>query len=165
MRRLLLTITLACAGLAACGSPAAAPVTADDLQLTGSVESTALGWQGVVSFGSARPTRVDVAGLCLPALLLYRDSAASTPAWDQHSWFNTRVGGCKWMPETVWSPGRITTPSVSTAEILGDSLPAGRYVAKIKVIFAHWVPIGAGSSTTVIDDIRRVPAGALDLTP
>lgn len=165
MRWSMVVVAAVCPGLAACTSPSSSSSSDPAVELTGTVESGAQGYRGVVVLSSARPTQVQVGGVCLPALLVYRDSAASEPAWDEQRWFNTRAGGCKWMPVTVEVPGHIATPSVSAAAILGDSLPAGAYMARIRVLFARWVPLSGSASTTVVDSTHLVDAGTLQLAP
>lgn len=119
-----------------------------------------------VSFSSpARTTTaIETAGVCMPALLLYRDASATTAVWDQQSWYNTRAGGCKWMLDKVTVPGETSTPGVLPHDILGDSLPAGVYAARVRVIIGHTLVSGS-SYMTVVDETREVPAGTVTIGP
>jgi hypothetical protein len=120
-----------------------------------------------VSFSSpARTTtEIETAGVCMPALLVYRDTSATMPVWDQQRWYNTHIGGCKWMLEKVTVPGQTSTPGVSARDILGDSLPAGMYAARVRVIIGHYSALGGSSFTTVIDETREVAAGLIAIAP
>ena len=68
---------------------------------------------------------------CGSTIRVYEPQAGSAKAaWDQLNWYNSRPGGCKWLPiPVVMSPGATQQyqASATIADVLGDSLPEGRY--------------------------------------
>ena len=86
---------------------------------------------------------------------VHRDAARSGPAWDQWAWLNMQTGGCKGLAvERILRPGGSETfmPSAAVDDILGDSLPSGRYFV-------------SGMIIQDVPDLGRVDiaAGELDL--
>ena len=75
-------------------------------------------------------------GVCAVAVLLWK-SDDDQLRWDQHNWFNTRPGGCKWMvwPLRIPPDSEVVVPThvVSQADVLGDSLPAGDYDVAVRL--------------------------------
>ncbi len=108
-----------------------------------------------LSAHNSRPEaiRFTVASPCTTSLRLYRE--ASTPAWDQLTWWQARPGGCKGIDRmVVLQPGqsREWSGSAEVATVLGDSLPPGRY--QVAVVVWQRAPTPG---------LLEVPASSIDL--
>lgn len=78
---------------------------------------------------------------CGVTLAFFSSGGISDPrVWSQLDWFNSRPGGCKWLPLPVMlAPGetRVSTVTVQVDDVLGDSLPESRYgVAAVVAVAA-----------------------------
>lgn len=100
---------------------------------------------------------MEYAGVCAPSLLVYRDPGLTgSLLWDQLEWWNSRAGGCKWLPAFLEIPTgverHVSTPAMADADILGDSIPAGTYPVSMRLRILQ-----PRDSTLVI------PAGTVEL--
>ncbi len=116
--------------------------------------------------GSARnagtsPTLLRYGPYCTPVMQLFRDSSPTgAPIWDaERWWWTSHAGGCKLPPNIVQlQPGDSLALGAGegfrVADVLGDSIPPGRYAAAMRIRVA--TPAG--------DTTDLAPAGTLDLT-
>lgn len=159
---------------ASCSSPVVGqaddrPFDLERLQIEAHVDTGSWGARGVtvIRNRSGREIRFGIASMyCAVALVLYSDLAVK---WDQSRIWRSRAGGCKWIPRDVelldGASLTVRSDAATMDAILGDSLPEGRYAARVRVIFARFVPHPeiVGALTTQIDTVVSVPAGSIDV--
>ena len=133
------------------------------LKLNGFVQRTA---DGLIRPGaSARntggsPTLLRYGPICAPIMRLFRDSSFNgQPLWDaERWWWTSHAGGCKLPPDiALLQPGdsvALGGGGFRVADVLGDSIPPGRYTAAILIRVA--TPPG--------DTTYLASAGTLDLS-
>ena len=133
------------------------------LKLNGFVQRTA---DGLIRPGaSARntggsPTLLRYGPICAPIMQLFRDSSFNgRPLWDaERWWWTSHAGGCKLPPDiALLQPGdsvALGGGGFRVADVLGDSIPPGRYTAAILIRVA--TPPG--------DTTYLASAGTLDLS-
>jgi hypothetical protein len=137
----------------------------DLLQFSGSAAATSDSLQGRITI--AKPTNLTVtvsyAGICALSMIL--NPVTNAGNWDQGEWWSARPGGCKWPVLELPVPARgeltLTTPLVSVADVLGDSLGAGTYSVAIRIILAHMRATSENSWTSVVDSVFNIPAGMI----
>lgn len=151
--------------LAACAPrPVSAPA-ADDrtylrvgaLELSAVLEQDATDLMGsvdIMNLGS-RPVLLEYEGSCAVAIVLGRNGAQAR-RWDALEFWRRRPEICRPEPTRLEIPGRtlarILTPPVTQAQILGDSLPAGRYEGVLRLRMLQ------PRDTTIL-----LPAGPVDI--
>jgi hypothetical protein len=129
--------------LAGCARPAAGPEPERDYHRVGALELSALverdlgdvlGTVDVMNTG--RDTvRLEYAGQCALAILLFDARSGERPRWDSSAWWAAQ-GECPAATTTLDLPprtlGRILAPLVEARNILGDSLPLAGYRAVMR---------------------------------
>lgn len=136
----------------------------EQLRIDASVEGEAGGVRGIARIHNVGPGPAvfGIAGGCATALVIYQ---GENEVWDQG---RSHPTGCKWLPNRVrleeGQSHETDTGAVPVAAILGDSLAAGRYAARVRILLARLVPTGEdGAFTSVIDSVVVVPAGEVAL--
>ena len=129
--------------LAGCARPPAGPEPEREYHRVGALELSALverdlgdvlGTVDVMNTG--RDTvRLEYAGQCAVAILLFDAPSAERPRWDSSAWWASQ-GECPAGTTTLDLPprtlGRILAPLVEARSILGDSLPLASYRAVMR---------------------------------
>jgi hypothetical protein len=142
MRRAAASAALAL--LAACARPPAGPEPERDYQRVGALEISALVERDLADvlgsvdlMNTGRDTvRLEYAGQCAVAILLYEAGDGATPRWDSSAWWSAQ-GDCPATPMTLDLPprtlARVVAPLVQANRILGDSLPQASYRAALRL--------------------------------
>ena len=130
--------------LAACARPTAGPSPERDYHRVGALEISALVERdlsdvlGTVDLmNTGRDTvRLEYAGQCALAILLYEDGTPGDARWDSSAWWAAQ-GDCPAASMTLDLPprtlARVVAPLLETRQILGDSLPGARYRAAVRI--------------------------------
>ena len=149
--------------LGACARPPAGPEPEREYHRVGPLELSAvverdlgdvLGTVDVMNTG--RDTvRLEYAGGCALAILLFDAGGGERPRWDSSAWWGAQ-GDCPSGTTTLDLPprtlGRVLAPLVEARSILGDSLPLATYRAVVRFRLVH-------PADTTLD----LPAGELVL--
>jgi len=131
-------------GVTACARPASAPAPEREYQRVGPLEISALVERDLADvlgsvdlMNTGRDTvRLEYAGQCAVAILLYDASGSGAPRWDSSAWWSAQ-GDCPATPMTLDLPprtlARVVAPLLEAARILGDSLPRASYRAELRL--------------------------------
>lgn len=129
------------AGCAPRGRPGSGPEPVyfrmGPLELSATIEQEGVDLMGSVDImnTSGRPVTVEYDGGCSLAVLLPGETG---PLWDQAEWWLSRPGICPASSATTLeiparTMARILTPSMTTMEIAGDSIPRGTFPGAVRM--------------------------------